>query len=254
MSVVHVVVPRDGDDAVIELVELDRDAGVWGGSRVGVPDAFGTVTEVLAALSSRPGDDPWAGEVASALDRERGWGIPGGWRRPVLEVFRGRGLMFHATASANRESVRLHGLDWRRMGAAPGIAGSTCPELPAVFVCDSRDDVSFFLGMARTLADVWAVDAAGLWVESGPNGWWIISQPVGPERLALAERDAARPGELSCPVTAERRPRTGNDAQITGQRRPGRITWRTVTATVNGTARDHLACFGWYWSLPPKNG
>jgi hypothetical protein len=89
---VHVVVPWGGGDAVIELVELDRDASVWGGSRAGVPDAFGMVTEVLAALSSRPGDDPWVAEVASALDRERGWGIPGGWRRPVLEVFRGRGL------------------------------------------------------------------------------------------------------------------------------------------------------------------
>ncbi len=190
---VHVVVPRDRDDAVIELVELDRDASVWGGSCVGVPDAFGMVTEVLAALSSRPGDDPWVAEVASALDRERGWGIPGDWRRPVLEVFQGQGLMFHASASANRESIRLHGLDWRRMGAAPGIAGSTRPELPAVFVCDSRDDISFFLHMARTPADVWAVDVARLWVETGPDGWWIISQPIGPERLTLAERDAAGP-------------------------------------------------------------
>jgi hypothetical protein len=192
VSVVHVVVPGDGDGAVIELVELDRDAGVWGGSRVGVPDAFGTVSEVLASLSSRHGDDAWAAQVAAALDRERGWGIPGGWRRPVLEVFQGKGRMFHATAVANRESIRRHGLDWERMGAAPGIAGSTCPELPAVFVCDSRDDISFFLHMARTPVDVWAVDAAGLWVENGPDGWWIISQPIGPERLTLAECDAAQ--------------------------------------------------------------
>lgn len=189
MSVVQVVVPSDGGQADIALVELDRDAGVWGGSRDGVPDVSGTATEVLSALSSRPGDDPWVAEVAAALDRERGWGIPDGWRRPVLEVFPGRGLMFHATASANRESVLRHGLDWRRMGAAPGIAGSTGPELPAVFLCDSRDDVGFFLGMARVPTDVWAVDVAGLWVESGPSGWWIISRPIGPERLTLDERD-----------------------------------------------------------------
>jgi hypothetical protein len=178
---------------VVELVELDRDASVWGGSLAGVPDAFGTVSQVLAALSARPGDDPWAAEVAAALDRERGWGIAGGWRRPVLEVFQGNGLMFHATAAANRESIRRHGLDWRRMGAAPGIAGSTRPELPAVFVCDSREDVSFFLRMARTPTDVWTVDAGGLWVETGPNGWWIISRPIDPGRLTLAEGDATRP-------------------------------------------------------------
>ena len=177
----------------MELVELDREAGVWGGSRVGVPDAFGTIRQVLAALSSRPGDDRWVAEVASALDRERGWGIPGGWRRPGLEGFEGNSPMFHATATANRESIRRHGLDWRRMGAAPGIAGSTRPELPAVFLCDSREDVSFFLRMARAPADVWTVDVGGLWVETGPDGWWIISQPVGPERLTLADSDAARP-------------------------------------------------------------
>jgi hypothetical protein len=193
VSVVHIVVPGDGDGAVIELVELDQDSGVWGGSRVGVPDAFGTVSQVLAALSSRPGDDPWVAEVASALDRERGWGIPGDWRRPILEVFQGNRPMFHATATANRESIRRHGLDWRRMGAAPGIAGSTRPELPAVFVCDSREDVSFFLHMTRTPADVWTVDVGGLWVETGPDGWWIISQPIGPERLTLAEGDATHP-------------------------------------------------------------
>jgi hypothetical protein len=193
VSVVHVVVPGDGDGAVIELVELDRDIGVWGGSRIGVPDAFGTVSQVLAALSSRPGDDPWVAEVASALDRQRGWGFVDDWRRPVLEVFQGTRPMFHATAAANRESIRRHGLDWRRMGAAPGIAGSTRPELPAVFVCDSKEDVSFFLHMARTSADVWMVDVGGLWVETGPGGWWIISRPIGPRRLTLAEGDATRP-------------------------------------------------------------
>jgi len=73
---------------------------------------------------------------AAALDRENRWGLADGWRRPVLEVFQGTGQMFHVTATANRESIRRHGLDWRRMGAAPGIAGSTRPELPAMFACD----------------------------------------------------------------------------------------------------------------------
>ena len=184
-----VVVPGDGDGACIELVELDGDAGVWGGSRAGRPDAFGTVTEVLALLSSRPDDDTWVVEVAAALDRESRWGFADGWRRPLLEVVPGSGKMLHVTAAVNRESIRRHGLDWRRMGAAPGIAGSTHPELPAVFVCEDREDISFFLNMARTPADVWAIDVDGMWVESGPSGWWIISRPIGSDRLTLLERD-----------------------------------------------------------------
>jgi hypothetical protein len=75
------------------------------------------------------------------------------------------------------------------MGAAPGIAGSTRPELPAVFACDGREDVSFFLNMARTPADVWSIDVGGLWAENGPDGWWIISRPIGLDRLTLTERD-----------------------------------------------------------------
>ena len=70
MRVVYVVVPGDADGACIKLVERDRDVGVWGGSRSGTPGAFGTVAEVVAALSSRPGDDPRVAEVAAALDRE----------------------------------------------------------------------------------------------------------------------------------------------------------------------------------------
>jgi hypothetical protein len=185
--------PNHGD----RLVELDRDAGTWGGSRAGTPDAFGTAAEVVAALSSRPAGDPWAAEVAAALDRESRWGLADGWRRPVLEVFRGTGQVFHVTATANRESIRTHGLDWRRMGAAPGIAGSTRPELPSVFACDEREDIDFFLNMARTPADVWAIDVGGLWAENGPDGWWIIAQHIGPDRLTLAERDVVpvRPGQ-----------------------------------------------------------
>jgi hypothetical protein len=75
------------------------------------------------------------------------------------------------------------------MGAAPGIAGSTEPERAAVFVCDSREEADFFTAMADSPSDVWAVRAEGLWVENGPNGWQIITEPVGPDRLRLADRD-----------------------------------------------------------------
>jgi hypothetical protein len=186
-TVLHL--PGDGeDDTGLELVELDGGAGLWGGSRPGRPDAYGTAAEVISALSDRAPADPWVREAAAALARERGWGFDG-WRRPIVEVVTGSSAVFHATAVANRDSIHRHGLDWRRMGAAPGIAGSTRPELPGIFICDGMEDISFFLRMARCATDVWSVDAGGLWRETGPSGWWVISQPIGPERLRLVARD-----------------------------------------------------------------
>ncbi len=103
------------------------EAGVSGSCHEGRPDAFGPVGEVLAAQSLPRDDDPWVIGVAAALDRESRWGSAGNWRRPILEVFRGAGQMLHVTVAANRASIRRHGLDWRRMGAAPGVAGSRPP-------------------------------------------------------------------------------------------------------------------------------
>jgi hypothetical protein len=48
--------------------------------------------------------------------------------------------------------------------------------------------------MARSPSGVWAVRAEGLWVENGPNGWQLITEPVGPDRLRLADRDVPPPG------------------------------------------------------------
>ncbi len=58
-----------------------------------------------------------------------------------------------------------------------------------MFVGDEREDISFLLNIARTPADVWAIDVDGLWVENGPDGWWIISRPIGPDRLSLVQRN-----------------------------------------------------------------
>ena len=46
--------------------------------------------------------------------------------------------LFHVTSALNRDSILAHGLDWTRMGAAPGIAGSLTPEEEGVFLC--RDE------------------------------------------------------------------------------------------------------------------
>ena len=178
----------------IELVELDDEAGVWAGAFPGCPDAYGSAGEVIAALTSRPLYDPWVREVVAALGRDREWATRGGTGtgrlRQRLEIVRGQGKRVHATAAANRESIDRHGLDWNRMGLARGLAGNTRPELPAIFVCEDLNDMSFLLQhVAQVPTDIWSVDVDGIWLENAPNGWQLISYPVARERLTLLVRD-----------------------------------------------------------------
>jgi hypothetical protein len=219
---------------VIELVELDDAAGVWAGAFPGCPDAYGGAGEVIAALTSRPVDDPWVGEVVAALARDREWAAwwaPGvGRLRHQLEIVRGRGQRVHATAAANRESIRRHGLDWNRMGSAPGLAGSTRPELPAIFVCEDLDDVGFLLHMAQVPTDIWSVDVDEIWLENGPSGWEVISHPIPAARLTLLVRDIPVSGfETDAPRLPEkRRPRRPSSARrAEPKRQPRRRNPRT---------------------------
>jgi hypothetical protein len=178
-----------GDDRQIEFEEFDPGAFVCGARCQGTGTyGFGSVDQALAAASGLAEDHRWVAAVCAALARERTWTRAG--RRSVLLVEEASGEMFHATAAENRQSILRHGLDWRQMGAAPGIAGSREPELAAVFLCESREEVGFFTRMSRLPADVWAVRVDGLWVESGPDGWIILPEPVPPERLRLVEGPA----------------------------------------------------------------
>ena len=61
-------------------------------------------------------------------------------------------------AVLNRDSIMAHGLDWTRMGAAPGIAASEAPKEDGVFLCLHESD--FFLHINNTggPVDVWAVN------------------------------------------------------------------------------------------------
>jgi len=106
----------------------------------------------------------------------------------MLEAWKGNGELVHITASVNRPSIQHWGLDWSRMGAARGIAGSTQPEVSGVFL-DTIDSVCFFKTMAREPVDLWAVDVTDLWLENGPDGWYIHTSPIGPDRLRLLEGD-----------------------------------------------------------------
>lgn len=101
--------------------------------------------------------------------------------------------MFHVSSSANRASIEAHGLDWTRMDAVPGIAGSTAPEVDGVFLCRGGD-VGFFvrLNNTGTAVDVWSVDDVdeSLLVD-GPSGWPYLPEPIAPTRLRLVRRDVA---------------------------------------------------------------
>src|SRR5208282_4021278 len=144
-----------GDEQWIEFGELDPGGAVCGARRQGTGTyGFGSAGQALAAASGLAADDRWVAAVGAALARERTWTRAG--RRPMLLVKEASGEMFHATAKENRQSILRHCLDWRQMGTAPGIAGSREPELPAVFLCESREEIDFFTRMSRLSADIWA--------------------------------------------------------------------------------------------------
>jgi hypothetical protein len=104
--------------------------------------------------------------------------------------------LFHVSSAANRDSILAHGLDWTRMGAARGIAGSMAPEAEGVFLCADDFEAGFFVQMNNTggPVDIWAV--AGIeerqLIESG-NGFSYCPAPIPPSQVALIERpeDAA---------------------------------------------------------------
>jgi hypothetical protein len=66
---------------------------------------------------------------------------------------------FHVSSALNRESILSHGLDWTRMGAAPGIAGSAAPEEQGVFLCRDLFEAGFYVQINNTggAVDVWTV-------------------------------------------------------------------------------------------------
>jgi hypothetical protein len=174
------------DCPAIEFEEFNEEGNLAAGRRDDTGAfGFGSPTAVISTLAERAADDEWVRTVVNALDRERSRAA-GGWRRYHIEVIRGTGALAHASSQLNRESIREHGLDWQRMGAVPGIAGSRGPEIDANFL-DTIDSVSFFFRMPAADPDVWLVDAEGLWLESGPDGWWITRKTIAPSRLRLAD-------------------------------------------------------------------
>jgi hypothetical protein len=97
--------------------------------------------------------------------------------------------LFHVSSAANRESIRAHGLDWTRMGAARGIAGSVTPEEKGVYLCRDEFEASFFINLNNTggPVDVWTVtgiDESEL--VTGGSGFAYFPAPISAAQVALA--------------------------------------------------------------------
>jgi hypothetical protein len=97
---------------------------------------------------------------------------------------------FHVSSAANRDSIRVHGLDWTRMGAARGIAGSTEPEADGVFLCSDEFTARFFVRMNNTggPVDVWAVSDidAGQMLDNG-SGFFYFPGRISAGQITLIE-------------------------------------------------------------------
>jgi len=108
-------------------------------------------------------------------------------------------VLYHVSATVNRESIARHGLDWRRMGAAPCVAGNDVPECDGVFLARDLDEAEWFARMATPRSvdvDVWEVsldldfDVQDEPPPGGPlvetvEGFLCHLAPVPPERLRL---------------------------------------------------------------------
>lgn len=99
---------------------------------------------------------------------------------------------WHVTSSLNRASIRRHGLDWRFMSLAPGIAGSRRPEQEGCFLCRDEFELSFFVQMNNTggTIDVWEV--ADLEQESfveSSTGFAYYPGVIGTDQIRLLHQD-----------------------------------------------------------------
>jgi hypothetical protein len=112
-------------------------------------------------------------------------------------------VLYHVSSSLNRASIAEHGLDWRRMGGEPGIAGSPVAEHDGVFLARDPEESNWFVGMGKPrhpLLDVWEVtldhDFELYRVQKGSHlpcevihGYLCWMEEIPPVRLRLVERD-----------------------------------------------------------------
>jgi hypothetical protein len=119
--------------------------------------------------------------------------------------------LFHVTSALNRDSIMRHGLDWTRMGAAPGIAGSRGPEQAGVFLCRDEFDASSFVRMNNTggPVDVWAVEGIDeeQLITTG-SGFSYFPDRISRHQLTLLGRPPEEPAPATRPKRRDRKLRT----------------------------------------------
>lgn len=97
---------------------------------------------------------------------------------------------YHVSSSLNRESIRERGLDWRRMGAAPGIAGSREPEAEGCFLALGEYECRLFVHMNNTggPVDVWRVeDVDPEDLITSRQGYSLYEGVIDPDRITLIQ-------------------------------------------------------------------
>ena len=98
--------------------------------------------------------------------------------------------MFHVSSTLNRASIQTYGLDWTRMSATPGIAGSRRPEVEGVFLSPDHFTATFFVRINNTggPVDIWAVDNVDPvdLIEAG-SGYSYVPYRIDPHQLVLQD-------------------------------------------------------------------
>jgi len=99
--------------------------------------------------------------------------------------------MFHVSSVLNRESIRVHGLDWERMAEARGLAGSGRPEVDGIFLAPDLGTARWIVRLNNTggAVDIWSVDGVDPddLLNFG-NGYHHVPYRLGPHRVTLHER------------------------------------------------------------------
>lgn len=99
---------------------------------------------------------------------------------------------YHVSSALNRASITEHGLDWRRMGIAPGIAGSAEPEVQGCFLARGEHDRRHFVAMNNTggPVDVWRVDHVDASrLRTSKHGYTYYPGTIDPDQLTLVDAD-----------------------------------------------------------------
>lgn len=105
---------------------------------------------------------------------------------------RGVATMFHVSSVRNRGSIRSHGLDVSKMGAARGIAGSRRPEAEGIFLCQDESTADWFVRINNTggPVDLWQVDGveADQLLDNG-SGFFYLPGRIPVDRITLVQQD-----------------------------------------------------------------